>query len=807
VAAPQPVPGRVLSSPCTYTRLEKLHADGEFPTHCNCRRSEHAQKYIPRKWEYWLTDQKARKLIAKQIARWHTLRRALGERNEEDRYRVVQAIVSRLPLAEKTKRNILAWSLSHSLDRQRRTLRSHLLRAQSAWDAKALKRLDQLLAGNENLAIPACSTPTVSFIVVARNKAHLTLLTLESVIQFADVPYELVIVDNGSTDSVPAMLDRIPGAKVIRNQTNLGFGPACVQAADIATGEFLCFLNNDALLTSAAVSAVLKNFDREGVGAVGAKILLANGKLQEAGSIIWSDGSALGYGRGDDPDLPQYNFRRPVDYCSAVFLITLKEVFHRMGGFSETFAPAYYEDTDYCMTLWQNGLSVIYEPLAEILHYESASSGGNDLATGMMAAHQVKFKDKWGRVLDRHYSPSPQNICAARTAVNSRPLRILYIDDRIPKRVLGAGFPRSNDIVTEFARMGHHVVCSTATFPLIGDGYSDLPREVELFDGFRFRQKLVDEYIPLADVVWVSRPHNLKLLLMEGRLELSARKFGLIYDAEAIFSQRDRARTQLLGEVGHAHDILEPSGLEEELSLAKVADSVAVVSEADQLVMLHAGVRSVHIVGHRISITPTTSLFLERDSFLFVGSVHGSDNPNADSIRDFCRSQWPKIHRATRAHLVVAGYGTELLRNEIPDPTVRILGAQNDLRPLYERARVFIVPTRYAAGLPFKAHEAAGSGVPMVVSPLIASQMRWSHDADYLAAGDHDQMAEYCVRLYGDEQLWGRLRANSLARVKAELSPEAFADSLRSILSEVTPALVARRAHESIAGDDSVVRQ
>jgi glycosyltransferase involved in cell wall biosynthesis len=156
---------------------------------------------------------------------------------------------------------------------------------------------------------------------------------------------------------------------------------------------------------------------------------------------------------------------------------------------------------------------------------------------------------------------------------------------------------------------------------------------------------------------------------------------------------------------------------------------------------------------------------------------------------------------------VVAGYGTELLRNEIPDPTVSILGAQNDLRPLYERARVFIVPTRYAAGLPFKAHEAAGSGVPMVVSPLIASQMRWSHDVDYLAAGDHDQMAEYCIRLYGDEQLWGRLRANSLARVKAELSPEAFADSLRSILSEVTPALVARRAHKTMAGDDSVVRQ
>jgi len=654
-------------------------------------------------------------------------------------------------------------------------------------DAKGHKRLKELLAGNETLEIPPCGSPTLTFIIVAKNKAHLTLLTIESVLQFADVPYELVIVDNGSTDSIPAVLDRIPEAKVIRNQTNGGFGPACVQAADIAAGEYLCFLNNDALLTRGTVSAALKNFDREDVGAVGAKILLANGKLQEAGSIIWSDGSALGYGRGDDPDLPQYNFRRPVDFCSAVFLITPKEVFRRMGGFSERFAPAYYEDTDYCMVLWQNGLSVIYEPLAQIMHYESASSGGNDLATPMMAAHQIKFKEKWGSALNRHYAPTSENICAARVSVNSRSLRILYIDDRVPKRTLGAGYPRSNDIVTELARMGHHVVCSTSTFPLIGDGHADLPREVEPFDGFRFRQKLVDEYMPCADIVWVSRPHNLKLLLNEYPSVFTARKFALVYDAEAIFSQRARSRAALFGEPTVPTHSLEPSGLEEELSLAKMADAVVVVSEADRTIMRDAGVRSAHIVGFSVSATPTASPFLKRDVFLFVGSVHGSDNPNADSIREFCRTHWARVHRATGALLVVAGYGTELLRDEIADDTVQILGMQEDLRPLYDRARVFVVPTRYAAGLPFKAYEAAGFGVPMVVSPLIARQMQWSDGADYLAASDPDQMAEYCIRLYGNQQLWESFRANGLARIEADLNPGIFGDSLRRILGETAP--------------------
>ena len=409
----------------------------------------------------------------------------------------------------------------------------------------------------------------------------------------------------------------------------------------------------------------------------------------------------------------------------------------------------------------------------------------------MMAAHQVKFKDKWGPELNRHYAPDPGNVCAARIAVHSPSLRIVYIDDRIPQRALGAGFPRSNDVVTALARMGHHVVCSSSTFPVIGDGHADLPREIEIFDGFRFRQKLIDEYLPWADIVWISRPHNLKLLRTEYLAALANRKFALVYDAEAIFSPRSRDRTELLGAASVRLDPLEPANLEEELSLAKMADTVTVVSEADRRVMLRAGVRSVHIVGHSISSTPTPSPFHARDAFLFVGSVHGSDNPNADSIREFCNKQWAGIHRATGADFIVAGYGTELLRSEIADSTVRILGRLDDLRPLYDRARVFVVPTRYAAGLPFKAHEAAGFGVPLVVSPVIARQMEWIHGVDYFAADDSDEFAEYCVRLYGDEPLWEQFRSNSLARVKAELSPAAFADGLRSILKEMAAASAA----------------
>ena len=125
------------------------------------------------------------------------------------------------------------------------------------------------------------------------------------------MPYELIIVDNASTDQTGPMLDRLQGAKIIRNQTNVGFGPACMQAAACAAGEYLCFFNNDALLGPTAMSVALANFRNDTVGAVGGKILLANGALQEAGNIVWSDGSALGYGRGDDPAVSTIRFSPP----------------------------------------------------------------------------------------------------------------------------------------------------------------------------------------------------------------------------------------------------------------------------------------------------------------------------------------------------------------------------------------------------------------------------------------------------------------------------------------------------------------
>ena len=481
--------------------------------------------------------------------------------------------------------------------------------------------------------------------------------------------------------------------------------------------------------------------------------------------------------------LPRYEFRRPVDYCSAALLFTPAQLFQRLGGFSAEFFPAYYEDTDYCTAVWASGRRVVYEPLAVIRHYESASSGDNEAAKPRMAANQLKFQEKWRKVLSLHSAPGADNVHRARIATSSKALRIVYMDDRIPHRNLGSGFPRSNDIVNHLAGRGHQVVCASLSYPLDGGGYSDISRGVEFVDASSEPVQVCREYLQDADIVWVSRPHNMERLLqwlVTGEIRTDCR---IVYDAEAIFACRDKMKAAVLG--WETSGAVMDAWLSRELDLARAADAVVCVSQRDSASIAGGGLPKMHIVGHQLAVSPTPAAFHGRKRFLFVGAMHGRDNPNADSIRYFCKEVWPIVQASTGTELLIAGYGTDSIREELSGRGIHVVGPQNDLFPLYNEARVFIVPTRYAAGIPFKAHEAAAHGVPLVVSQLIGEQLGWRSESECVIAIGAMQFADACCRLYQDEELWSRIRAAALRRVEQDLSEVQFGDSIDQVIESV----------------------
>ncbi len=217
-----------------------------------------------------------------------------------------------------------------------------------------------------------------SIIIPVFNKIECTKNCIRSLINsISNITYEVIIVDNGSTDGTSDYLKNLKGdIKIINNQENVGYTIACNQGASVARGKHLVFINNDTLPHSQWLQHLITTAENDPkVGAVGTKLFYPNGTLQESGAIVAQDGSAMNSGRGDDPNRVLYNMVSEVDYCSGSYLLIPRQIFNKLGGFDKTNTPDYYEETDFCFRLREHGYKVIYQPLAQIIHCGSVTAG------------------------------------------------------------------------------------------------------------------------------------------------------------------------------------------------------------------------------------------------------------------------------------------------------------------------------------------------------------------------------------------------------------------------------------------------
>ena len=648
--------------------------------------------------------------------------------------------------------------------------------------------LESFLASSARLRLPCSGFPEVSVILVLFNRAELTMACLRSLAENSTEQIEVIIVDNASTDGTSRLLNRLDGPRIIRNSENLHFLQGVNQAAKEARGNYLLLLNNDAQLMPGALQSALKSIrGRNDIGAVGGRIILFDGSLQEAGSIAWRDGSCLGYGRGDNPFSPVYMFQRDVDYCSGAFLLTPRATWEKLGGFDEVFKPAYYEETDYCMRLWANGLRVVYDPDAVILHYEFASSLSIQKATDLQRAHQLIFAKRHASSLQKHCMPDMNSILQARTYDKGQ-RRILFIDDRLPHPWLGSGFPRARALLTTLLKQGFFVTF----YPLTHSNedwaavYSDMPRELEVMTGFgsALLEAFLRDRRGYYDSIIVSRPHNMKVL--EHIISSYPEWFentNVIYDAEALFVSREIGLRRLNGTMLTTDEA--DQMLKEEIALAAAADCVVAVSEHDRSTFETNGINRAYVLGHAISADSTPKSFDERSGFLFVGAIHEEISPNSDSVIWFIEEILPRIRTALgdAVDFTIAGINRSERIRKLAGAGVRITGQMEDLSTLYNDARVFVAPTRYAAGIPHKVHEAAARGLPVVVTPLLAAQLGWKHEMDLLVGDDAETFAKRCIDLHTNEALWMKMRDRGIESISQDCSVEVFESRLKEIMS------------------------
>ena len=366
--------------------------------------------------------------------------------------------------------------------------------------------------------------------------------------------------------------------------------------------------------------------------------------------------------------------------------------------------------------------------------------------------------------------------------------RVLFVDDQLPLPTLGAGNPRACRLLHELQRAG----ARTTHYPLgvpepdMAGAAKVLPAGLELIVGkdrpalAPFLQERCGQY----DLVLVSRPHNMRQFLAccDEHVPHFLPATRLVYDAEAVVAPRESLRRKVLGLTS------EPGAMElllaNEFALARRAATVLAVSEAEARRLRDAGCPDVRVLGHTLMPAPTQSSFDARQGILFVGHLGGDDTPNADSLRWFVQAIMPLLDRliGNDWQLDLVGDCAPGLRAELESPRVRVHGRVEDPTAHNEGGRLFIAPTRFAAGIPHKAHEAAARGLPMVATRLIAGQLGWKEGAALLAADSPDEFAQACAQLYRNRKLWERVRTDSLAEVARDCDPEAFRRVVRRVL-------------------------
>lgn len=370
---------------------------------------------------------------------------------------------------------------------------------------------------------------------------------------------------------------------------------------------------------------------------------------------------------------------------------------------------------------------------------------------------------------------------------DDRPLRLLVADDLVPVPAMGYGYPRSRAILEALAAAGDYRV---TFFPLQQAGRRE-PETGELeargievvgggFDRFAsfYRERVWD-----FDAVWISRPGNLRRILPTVQALTPGRP--LVYDVEALTSLREALRREVVGLPAGAPT---PLMLKAELEVMRPADVFVAVCDGERAILEEHGLRPVVCLGHPHRTAPTPRAFAERDGILFVGSFFRAlarggprQSPNEDAVEHFLRDVFPRVRKRVDCRFVLAGFGSESVAVTLGGQAgVEVLGTVDALDGVYDAARVFVVPTRFAGGAPWKITEAMAYGVPSVVTPLVAAQLGLDEPAVRVGRGADDFAAKVAL-LLTDEGAWERQRRAGLDHVARACSPEAFAATVRTL--------------------------
>ena len=632
--------------------------------------------------------------------------------------------------------------------------------------------------------VPRAETPRVSVIIPVYGQLPYTLACLRSIVRYApEAAIEVIVVDDASPDDSADTLAQIDGLKLLRNPANLGFIGSCNAGAAAARGDHLFFLNNDTQVTPGWLDRLLECFDEEpGCGIAGSRLSYPDGRLQEAGAIVYADGEAWNYGRFEKRNDPRFLYRRDVDYITGAALMIDAALFRQIGGFDSRYAPAYCEDMDLAFAVRAAGRRVVYEPASEVIHFEGISAGTDPFA-GMkqyQLANRAKFIDKWANALARQ--PTPKT--PAEQAIHPAGQRhMLVIDALTPEPARDSGSLRMVNIMQLLHGMGWRITfmadnrqssdTEIANLGRIGVEVLCQPWSPSLANWLQREGAGLDAVMLCRH--YVAAP-NLDLVR---RLAPHAR---VLFDTVDLHFLRERRAAEHSGSAAQARQA--ETSRQRELALINSADVTLVVSPVElELLRKEAPQAQVELVSNVHEVFGRRGEFSTRSGLVFVGGF--GHPPNKDAVHWLLTDIFPLI-RARRPDITLHLIGDMPIDELRPlaGEGVELHGRVPDLSPWMDGCRISLAPLRYGAGVKGKVNMAMSHGLPVVATSIAAEGMFTRDGENLLLADDAPSFANAVLRLYDDEALWNHLSTASLDNVQQHFSFDAARTTLQRILPQ-----------------------
>ncbi len=631
------------------------------------------------------------------------------------------------------------------------------------------------------LSVPSSESPTVSIVIPVHNQWDFTHSCLASIIQHSgDVEYEIIIADDVSTDRTVDIDQLVTGITVVRNTTNLGFLRNCNNAAMAARGKYLLFLNNDINVQPDWLLPLVTLMETDqSIGITGSKLVYPDGMLQEAGGIIWNDASGWNFGWRDNPEKPEYNYVKDADYISGASIMVRRDLWEKVGGFDERYAPAYFEDTDLAFQARNLGYRVVYQPKSVVVHFEGVSHG-KDMATGVKAYQEVnkkKFLERWREVLGRDHFPNGQEVFQARDRSRYRKT-VLVIDHYVPTYDRDAGSFFMYSLLKALVALDYKVVFwpdnlfahqpYTAVLQQMGVevifGSNNLNDYLKQFGSFFHAAILTRNHIGIKYIDTVRR-HIPKVIYHDPDLE---------FVREGRRLEKDGGSLKELAKIK-----------ERELYLFRSCDIIGIHSPVERDIILK------ELPGSHVEVIPlpvndveaSQAPYEKRTGLLFVGGTHP---PNVDALRYFIQQILPPLSMEVPGiRLTVAGEVSHHELKGLDLSLVDFTGYVSDLRPLFEKALVYVAPLRFGAGIKGKIIEAANYGIPVVTTSVGAEGIGLVDRESIMIADNHTDFAHAVSELHRNQQLWESIRDKAREFVTCNFSQSAFQGKVGKIMSEL----------------------